>query len=63
MNRTPIVHLLTLTPNQLEILLYLARKHARSIYEDTNYCKTSLKGLLHKLDHCEEVQRKRAERR
>lgn len=62
MNRTPVIHLITLTPRQIELIragLHLVPSHLT----DTKEYSASLKGLLRKLDHCEEVQRKRAGQR
>lgn len=62
MNRTPVIHLVTLTPRQVELIQVGLRLIPAHLAETKEY-SASLKGLLHKLDHCEEVQRKRAERR
>lgn len=61
MNRTPVVHLLTLTPSQLQIMLYLLHKYSRTVYEDTTYRKASLRGLQHKLYLLEARDRARAD--
>lgn len=61
MNRTPLLHLVTLTPRQVELIragLHLLPAH---LAEAKEYF-AAWKGLLQKLDHCEKVQRKRAER-
>lgn len=62
MNRTPLLHLVTLTPRQIELIragLHLIPTHLT----ETKEYRPAFKALLRKLDHCEEVQRKRAERR
>lgn len=60
MNRTPFLHVLTLTPRQTELIragLHLLPRH---LTEAKEY-RAAFKGLQRKMDHCEEVQRKRAE--
>ena len=60
MNRTPVLHLVALTPRQIELIragLHLLPRH---LIEAKEY-RAAFRGLQRKMDHCEEVQRKRAE--
>lgn len=52
MNRTPVIHLVTLAPRQVELIQVGLRLIPAHLAETKEY-SASLKGLLHKLDHCE----------